>query len=378
MKPASYRRRWSRRWLPFWLAASCASAGTAAAQNDELGQLISQGQLAISSDITPNDSVVPGQRVKLIIKVATSRWFTNGTVIQTPEVPGLIILQNQDFAANATEQRDGQSWTIQRWSLDVFATAAGAFTIPAIPVTVSVSTGPGDSSQGTVLAPSTLLTAALAEPLEDIDQWVASPQLSLTQSLEGLTEDGTVEVGTAIGRQISIKAEQVMAMMLPAPVVEAVRGLQVYSEPPTLRSISNRGQLSAERRDVLIYIATDPGQTELPEVSVQWWNTEKQSLSQLILPAIPITVTGAPNLIGHWPYYLLLASKLIAVTAVAALLWRWAWWPRRVLGRLTAVANQTAGWLRQRWLHIRSPALAIRLNPDGSAGELEAASPPER
>ena len=377
MKQASCHRSLSLRWSAFCLALACATAGIPKAQSDELAQLISQNQLTVSVEITPSERVVPGQRAKLTIKVATPRWFTDGTLIQRPEVPGLIILQNQDFGANANEQRGGQSWTVQRWSLDVFATAAGSFTIPPIPITVSVSTSPGHSIKGTVLTSSSVLTAELPASLQDIEHWVASPELSLSQSLEGLTEDGTVNVGTAIRRQINITAEQVMAMMLPAPVDVTIPGLQVYSESPTLRSTSNRGQLNAERRDVLTYIATAPGQTELPAVSVQWWNTDKQSLSEIALPAISITVVGAPVLAENWPYYLLFAGKLIAATSAMALFGWWAW-RRNLPGKFIDITKHSAAWLRQRWRAFRSPALAKRLNPDGSAGALEATSLRER
>lgn len=352
-------------------------AATIAAQGDEISQLIAQGQLEISSEISPSEPVVPGQRVKLIIKVATPRWFTDGTQIQKPEVPGLVILQNQDFAANASEQRDGQNWTVQRWILDVFATAPGSFAVPPIAVTISVSTSPGRSIQGTALAPATQIVTTLAPPLEGIEQWIASPELTLEQTLEGLPEDGVLAVGAAVRRQISIKAEQVMAMMLPAPAIDKVPGLQVYAEPPILRSDSNRGALNAERRDVVTYIATESGQTVLPEITLQWWHTEQHRLTTVTLPAIPVTVSNAHAIANDWPAKALLIVQILAGLVLIALL---VWWARRhtMLSQVKRIARHLRKQLNKRWRQLRAPALAKRLNPDGSAGALEVTSPRER
>ena len=98
-----------------------------------------QDLVEIGARLQPAEGAVPGQRIRLEVTVATPRWFTAGTRIKLPEVPGLILMQNQDFAANATERRGGESWTVQRWSLDVFATRAGAITIPPLQVSVAVS-----------------------------------------------------------------------------------------------------------------------------------------------------------------------------------------------------------------------------------------------
>ena len=101
-------------------AALLLSLSSVALAEEQLVQLVE-----ISARLIPAEGAVPGQRIKLEVTVATPRWFTAGTRIKLPEVPGLLLLQNQDFAANATERRDGESWTVQRWFIDVFATRPG-------------------------------------------------------------------------------------------------------------------------------------------------------------------------------------------------------------------------------------------------------------
>ena len=88
------RARW---WLVQCLSvlATVYSAATAA---NPLAELQASGHLRIDSALTPSEGIVPGQRVQLTIKIATDTWFTGGTRIGIPEVPGLVILQTEQFA----------------------------------------------------------------------------------------------------------------------------------------------------------------------------------------------------------------------------------------------------------------------------------------
>ena len=85
-----------------------------------LEELQAQGHLQVSASIRPDGTLVPGQKLSLVLEVATDRWFSGGTRISIPEVPGLVILQTEQFASNASEVRGGQSWVVQRWTLDVY------------------------------------------------------------------------------------------------------------------------------------------------------------------------------------------------------------------------------------------------------------------
>ena len=112
------------------LAIGCASL----AFGSSIEELEASGHLHIESALTPQNGIVPGQKVTLTLEIATDRWFAGGTRIGIPEVPGLVILQTEQFASNASETHNGQTWAIQRWTLDVFPQRAGDFTIGPIPL----------------------------------------------------------------------------------------------------------------------------------------------------------------------------------------------------------------------------------------------------
>ena len=90
-----------------------------------LDPLLASGALTIDTRLDEPGTLVPGQRAKMIVEIATNTWFTGGTRIRLPEVAGLVILQTDQFAANASESRGGQSWVIQRWTIDIYPQQAG-------------------------------------------------------------------------------------------------------------------------------------------------------------------------------------------------------------------------------------------------------------
>ena len=323
-----------------------------------------QDLVEIGARLQPAEGAVPGQRIRLEVTVATPRWFTAGTRIKLPEVPGLILMQNQDFAANATERRGGESWTVQRWSLDVFATRAGAITIPPLHVSVAVSQSATQTLNTTLQTQPLTVTTSIPPELETIDSWVASPSVSLSQSVEGDTD---TYPGAAISRKITVKAADVMAMLLPRIETGDPPLLQSYPEPPVLRNRSNRGTLSATRSDRTTWIASTPGSSEIPGVTVHWWNTETKQLKTLSTEAIGISISGQPPELPASPR----DRMELAVTAAAVLglvLLMAACWRLGLPQRIAALWRWALGHCRRGWAVLTGAVLPEQLNPGGSSG----------
>ena len=91
--------------LGVWLQPSAARALTP-------DDLLSQGRLQVESSLSPDQDIVPGQKLRLVLEIATDRWFTGGTRISLPEVPGLVILQTEQFASNASENTPNRNLSI--------------------------------------------------------------------------------------------------------------------------------------------------------------------------------------------------------------------------------------------------------------------------
>ena len=334
-----------------------------------VAELQSAHHLEISSKLIPPADIVPGQRVELVITIATDRWFTGGTRLEIPEVPGLVILQTNSFASNSSESRNGQSWVVQRWALDVFPQRAGNFTIPPLTAAVKVSDQGTNTVEGELHSPGLHFQAVIPQSLARAEHWVAAPRYSVSQSFDGDLEN--LKIGDAFQREVVFEASGIMAMMLPTLAVEELPGLAAYPEPPALTNSSNRGDMIARRVERISYVVEAQGQYQLPASDYFWWDTATAQLQMRFLPAVDITIGGGQvgsnantpinsvDLIQLIKYVL----GFLLVTSVIWMLYRRL--PRAPLARITEPFINAARRLNQ----MRKPALPSRLNPDNSAGE---------
>jgi hypothetical protein len=304
----------------------------------------------------------------LTLEVATDRWFTGGTRIGIPEVPGLVILQTEQFASNASETRNGQSWVVQRWTLDIYPQRAGEFTIPPMPLKIKVNAGDVGDLEGELMSSAIQLSVSIPDTLAQAELWVAAPRYAVSQHFDRSLED--LQVGDAFEREILFEAVDVMAMMLPAFNAEKLPGLATYPSPPVLDNSNNRGQTRGSRSERISYVIEAQGQYVLPARDYFWWNTTSGQLELLTLPATEITAGAvAPATTGITvPDVSLrqLVTFLISLTLLAGLLWLASkWLPRLPLARFT----RTLSDLWQQLQALRKPALPERLNPGNSAGE---------
>lgn len=336
---------------------------TSGAIADPLQSLEDSGRLEISSYISPAKVLVPGQRIALTLEVATDSWFTGGTKIAVPEVQNLIILQTERFAANATEQRHGRTWVIQRWTLDVYPQLAGSFSIDPIAVQVQINVGDGKNASETVLSPPVAFTVTVPDELSQASSWVAAPAFSVSQRFN--RDLNALSVGDAFQQVVTFEAADVLAMMLPDYATEPFSGLAVYPAPTELNDRVNRGQTRAQRSVQIGYVVEQPGVYTLRGRNYFWWNTERLELSLLSIAPTTFTVTG-PALTPALGRNLSIAHSIIgAVVLLLSLLTlriAQSRAPISILGLLRGAIARTA----KQWRAWRKPALATRLNPDGS------------
>lgn len=340
-------------------------AGGLSAQSITIEELQTSGRLQVRSFLVPADNIVPGQQVMLTVEIATDRWFTGGTRIEIPEVPGLIILQTDNFASNSSERREGESWVVQRWSLEVYPQRSGNFRIPPISAQVKISDPESGSVEGRLISPERQLSVILPPSLAQTVHWVAAPTYEVRQEFDRPLEG--LQPGDAITRKIVFKASEVMAMMLPAFESRQIAGLTAYPDPPVLHNNSNRGVTMATRSQQITYIAEDRGRYQLPAQEYFWWDTRRGEVQLLSLPAVEIVV-GSQGAIDEAEDGGFDSRFLWIMAAGLALLVAAAWLVRSLSRRFElALIRSRFRNLQQLWHRLRQPALPTHLNPGSSA-----------
>tara|TARA_R110002110_G_scaffold205066_7_gene417259 strand:- start:414210 stop:415319 length:1110 start_codon:yes stop_codon:yes gene_type:complete len=337
----------------------------AAARATTVQDLLDSNQLEIHSSISPKNGLVPGQKATLTLEIATDSWFTGGTRIKVPEVAGLVILQTDQFASNASENRAGVNWVIQRWTLDIYPQREGDFIVNPIPLSLSINGGDAGNVEGEALSPAISFSVAIPAALSQAESWVAAPRYSATQQFDRSLDD--LQVGDAFQRDIIFEAQDVMAMMLPSFNAEQLSGLAAYPEPPKLENNSNRGEVVARKRVSISYVVESEGSFELPEQEYLWWDTQQQQLQLLTLPATNIVVGSGVNpaqvpQVAKLPQAANARWGVIAGALLLLVFSVWAVRSQRYKGRVEVVVS----WLAQQWQRckaLKEPALPQQLNP---------------
>ena len=195
-----------------------------------LQELVDEGRLELKAMLSPDAGAVPGQKMTLTVEIATERWFSGGTRLSLPEVPGVVILQTEQFASNASERRGDQNWVLQRWTLDIYAQRPGDFTLPPVTARLKINAGDAGDVEGALKTPPVTFSVELPTALAGVEQWVAAPEYSVSQSFDRSLEG--LQVGDAFDREIVFAASDVMAMMLPTFSAEKLSGAGCLSGTP--------------------------------------------------------------------------------------------------------------------------------------------------
>jgi len=266
------------------LLATGASATT-------LQDLLETDQLRVRSWLVPAEDIVVGQEVRLVIEVATRRWFAGGTRIRPPEIRNLVVLQRDQFATNLSRNEEGQTWVVQQWGLELYPQIRGGYQLPGIELELAVNDAKAGIVRGKLTTASLEFSAAVPELLRTTDRWLATPALTVSQRVDNNLLG--LRPGDAFTREVTITANNVTAMMLPTPVNIELPGLSAYEEVPALTNRSNRGEAIAERIDRITYVVEAPGSYHIPEQVFTWWDTTSGQVQTATLQALDIDAGSA-------------------------------------------------------------------------------------
>jgi hypothetical protein len=112
-----------------------------------------------------------------------------------------------------------------------------------------------------------------------------------------LLEDGAVaelKVGDALTLAIRREADDVPGMVFTPLRFAEQEGLGIYPGNPRVEDKVERGDLVGKRLDSVTFVCEQAGVYRLPEIRFQWWNPQRETLSEQVVPAVEIRVTDNP------------------------------------------------------------------------------------
>ena len=247
----------------------------------------------VSISVQQDQDIWAGQQVTLNLDLKTTGFSFTDSHFNLPEVPGAFLMQTDTTTVKMTENIDGQIWQIISYPLALYPQKAGQLEIPPIAVRFSTSAGFGSTKKAFEFQTKPLALAINSPPgVKDGDLVITTPSFKLEYQWQ--PESGTAQTGDAFTLTVKRRAGDISAMLLPPLPVFRAEGLEAYPQAPEVNDKTNRGDLTGERTDTIIWVLEKPGTYDIPGIRFQWWDPDSRELKQQIIPGLNLDVLPSP------------------------------------------------------------------------------------
>lgn len=232
-----------------------------------------------------------GQKVLFQIDVLAKDGWATLKHIDTPSIPGAYMKR---FETQGTRLNEGE-YSGQRYEFLLYPQKAGILAIPGIPVEVEVKFW-GSKKQGTtqtLTTKSVELQAALPEGVENSQGLISTARFTAKQQWQ--PESGRFKVGDTLKRTITLQADDVPGMAFAPLVIPSLHGVSIYPSEPEVDDRFDRGELVGKRTESITYLFEMPGELNLPDLIVSWWDTGSKQLNQIRLSGLRLKIEPNPD-----------------------------------------------------------------------------------
>jgi len=235
-----------------------------------------------------------GQQVTVNLDLKTTGFSFSNSHFNLPEVSGAFLMQTDTTTIKFSENIDDETWQVIRYPLALYPQKAGQVEIPSIAVRFNTSAGFGSTEKAFEFQTEPLqLTVKLPPGVKEGELLVTTTSFELDHDWQ--PQSGTAQTGDAFTLTVSRRASDISAMLLPPIPVFRTEGLAAYPQPPEVNDKTNRGDLTGERIDSIIWVAEKPGSYVIPGIRFQWWDPDNRELKQQIVPGLNLDILPSPT-----------------------------------------------------------------------------------
>lgn len=131
--------------------------------------------------------------------------------------------------------------------------------------------------------------------------WLPARQVSLEESWH--PDGGAIHAGEPLTRHLHLSVLGQSAAQLPdlAARMPLPDGIKAYPDQPKLTNQEQDGSVDGIRDQDIALIASRPGRFQLPAMRLAWWDTTRNSLREVVLPARTLEVLPGASGGGSTP-----------------------------------------------------------------------------
>ncbi|GAA6158069.1 hypothetical protein NBRC116589_02430 [Ruegeria sp. HU-ET01832] len=267
----------------------------------------------------PEESVIVGQPALVRVKVLVPTFMPSPPVFPSLEQENLLVRLPERASGPVSDTVDGKTWSGVQRSYRLYPLTPGQLDFGEQDVEVTFADPDTNKPvQSTVTLPKISLSVEVPEGAQGLDPLIIANGFELNQDIEGPSE---LHAGDAITRKLTANIYGTSSILIPPLLADLDDPLlKAYPKDPRFSESEDRGILSGQRVDEVVYLAQAAGNTTLPPVTLRWYNLESDSVETAEVPAIDLQLTGPAkqqfdirNLLQVTPYVIFFTLVLAAV-----------------------------------------------------------------
>ena len=291
--------------------------------------IATEPELRIQTHLQPTNSIMVGGILELQLDVLTDSWFTDAPTLPDLKLPGARVMPPDGHAEHLNQTLDGKSFNGMRYRYRITPNLAQGFNIPAL----TVRAMPGQASTPLTAQSQPLHFIATQPPgFQPGEPVLVAQGLRFSQTV--VNSATPLKVGDSLTRQLTLQADDALAMSLPAPSLADIAGLSRYPKAPQISNLDDgRGHFNGGQRiDTATYRIDTEGRHHLPAIELKWWDASTGQARTAQVPAVTFDAAansayrpvfsitedlkklgqqGRVHLSGHW---LVLLALLLTVS----------------------------------------------------------------
>nr|WP_210301994.1 BatD family protein [Methylobacterium brachythecii] len=246
-------------------------------------------QVVVRAKLDPENGVVVGQPVRLLVDVLFPDAMPRPPRIGVSDAPGAQILRLETQGVTIGDRIDDRAYVGQRFEFVVFPRRGGVIDVPGADVTLLDASG---DVIGAAKGDVQHVAVALPPGLDTSQPVIATTNLTVTQAWSPDSKQARLKIGDALVRTIRREASGMPAMGMADLVFAAPSGVRLYIDPPRSLDRINRGEVVGSRIDKVTYVFEKPGSYDLPELRQSWWDLASQEARTETLAGTHVAVVG--------------------------------------------------------------------------------------
>ena len=255
-----------------------------------------------------NEQPYVQQQVIFSVRLFLRRGEVSSASLSELEIEGVdAIVERLGDDKTYQEIRKGVRWRVVERKYLVFPQQSGYMTIHPLEFRGFIRTRAAAYSfdifrqtpaKRFVLRSESITLPVREPPAAFAAHWLPAKSVSLT---EAWPAPGEIKVGEPVTREITVQAEGLSAAQLPELNITWPDTVRAYPEQPRLENTGSQVGVTGTRVETAAIIPTQPGSIVLPEVSLAWWNVDKEQPEIATIAARTLEVVAASAEVSSTP-----------------------------------------------------------------------------